>query len=68
MALYPRDYLNRLIEFEGTNIVRVLTGMRRSGKSSILSLYKDWLLNNKKIPERNIVFINFESLQAVSLT
>lgn len=69
MKLYPRDqYLRRLIGFEGTNIVRVLTGMRRSGKSSILLLYKNRLLQHKGIAERNIVYINFESLQSLSLT
>jgi len=69
MKLYPRDkYLRRLIEFEDTSIVRVLTGMRRSGKSSILLLYKDWLLQDKGMAESNIFYINFESLQAVSLT
>ena len=42
--------------------------MRRSGKSSLLKLYRDWLVNEKKIEEKNIVYINFESLKYANLT
>ena len=63
MTIFPRDrYLNQLTSFHGSELVRVITGMRRSGKSSLLKLYRDWLISEKKIEEKNIVYINFESL------
>ena len=62
MTIFPRDrYLNQLTSFHGSELVRVITGMRRSGKSSLLKLYRDWLISEKKIEEKNIVYINFES-------
>ena len=64
MTIFPRDrYLNQLTSFHGSELVRVITGMRRSGKSSLLKLYRDWLISEKKIEEKNIVYINFESLK-----
>lgn len=67
--MFPRDrYLNQLIAFYGAELIRVITGMRRSGKSSLLKLYRDWLVNEKKIEEKSIVYINFESLKYANLT
>ena len=69
MTIFPRDrYLNQLTSFHGSELVRVITGMRRSGKSSLLKLYRDWLISEKKIEEENIVYINFESLKYSNLT
>lgn len=69
MTIFPRDrYLNQLVSFHGSELICVVTGMRRSGKSSLLKLYRDWLVNEKKIEEKNIVYINFESLKYANLT
>lgn len=69
MTIFPRDrYLNQLIAFYGAELIRVITGMRRSGKSSLLKLYRNWLVNEKQIEEKNIVYINFESLKYANLT
>jgi predicted AAA+ superfamily ATPase len=69
MTIFPRDrYLNQLTSFHGSELVRVITGMRRSGKSSLLKLYRDWLISEKKIEEKNIVYINFESLKYSNLS
>lgn len=54
--------------FYGAELIRVITGMRRSGKSSLLKLYRNWLVNEKQIEEKNIVYINFESLKYANLT
>lgn len=54
-----QSYLSRLIEFKDTKFVKVITGVRRSGKSTILSLFKDYLLINH-ISEDQIISINFE--------
>lgn len=54
------NYLNLLIEAKDTEFIKVITGVRRSGKSTLLLMFKEYLLNNN-INERNIIHINFES-------
>lgn len=53
-------YLNLLIEAKDTEFIKVITGVRRSGKSTLLLMYKDYLLQNN-VSEKNIIHINFES-------
>lgn len=55
-------YLNQLIESKDLNLIKVITGVRRSGKSTLLLQYKNYLIS-QKIPERNIIYINFESAE-----
>lgn len=55
-------YLNKLVDFKDTNLIKVITGMRRSGKSTLLLLFKEYLINNG-IKENNIILINFESVK-----
>lgn len=54
------NYLNTLIDAKDTEFIKVITGVRRSGKSTLLLMYKEYLLNNK-ITEDRIIHINFES-------
>ncbi|MDR2711799.1 MAG: ATP-binding protein [Clostridiales bacterium] len=56
------DYLNRLIALKDKSLIKVITGVRRCGKSSLLDLYEDYLLQTGVDPE-NIIRINFESLE-----
>ena len=53
-------YLNRMIAAKDTEFIKVITGVRRSGKSTLMLMFKDYLLNNG-IKEENIIHINFES-------
>ena len=53
-------YLNKLIDTKDTEFIKVITGVRRSGKSMLLLMYKDYLINNG-VKEKNIIHINFES-------
>lgn len=53
-------YLNRLIEAKDTEFIKVITGVRRSGKSTLLLMFKEYLLLNG-VKEENIIHINFES-------
>ena len=52
-------YLDKLIEFKDTDFIKVITGVRRSGKSSILRLFEKYLLS-ENIDKSQIIFINFE--------
>lgn len=55
-------YLNRLIGFQDTELVKVITGIRRCGKSSLMKLMIQHLKENG-IQENQFVVINFESIQ-----
>lgn len=59
--LKKRDsYLNKLIAFQDTEPVKVITGIRRCGKSSLLKLMVEHLKKNGILPEQ-IIEMNFES-------
>lgn len=55
-----QNYLNKLINSKDTEFIKVITGVRRSGKSTLLLMFKEYLIENK-ISEKNIIHINFES-------
>jgi predicted AAA+ superfamily ATPase len=52
-------YLNQLISLCNQNIIKVITGIRRCGKSTLLSEFKDYL-KTKGVEEYNILLLNFE--------
>ena len=54
------NYLNTLIDAKDTEFIKVITGVRRSGKSTLLLMFKEYLLNNN-VSENQIIYINFES-------
>jgi len=61
--LKARDvYLQQLIAFKDTEPVKVVTGIRRCGKSSLLKLMIKYLLENG-IEQQQIVSMNFESME-----
>lgn len=55
-----KTYLKKLIDAKDTEFIKVITGVRRSGKSTLLLMFKDYLINNG-IKNDNIIYINFES-------
>ena len=55
-------YLNKLIAFLDKEPVKVITGIRRCGKSSLLKLMQEYLLDSG-IEQNQIIAINFESLK-----
>lgn len=54
-------YLNKLIQFKDKPLIKVITGIRRCGKSTLLDLFEEYLLNNN-IKKENIIHMNFEDL------
>ena len=58
--LVREKYLNQLIAGKDLNLIKVITGVRRSGKSTLLLQYKDYLIN-ENIKEEDIIYMNFES-------
>lgn len=61
------EYLNQLIENKDVDLVKIITGIRRCGKSSLLDLFHQYLLK-VGVPEENIIHMNLESLRYRNLT
>lgn len=61
------SYINEIKKFMNKPIIKVITGMRRSGKSIILKLISEELIN-EGVSSNNIIYINFESLMFSELT
>ena len=66
--LKSRDfYLNKLIAFQDTEPVKIITGIRRCGKSSLMKLMMKHILDSG-ISEDQIIAMNFESMEYRSMT
>lgn len=57
--IYREEYMKKLKAYKDKKIIKVLTGIRRAGKSTILKEFKKELINDG-ILEKNIISINFE--------
>ena len=55
-------FLNQLINFKDKDFIKVITGIRRCGKSSLLKLFADYL-KSENISDENIIQMNFESFE-----
>ena len=54
-------YIKQITQFVDKPVIKVLTGMRRVGKSTLLTMIKDEILKN--IPDNNKIYLNFESAE-----
>ena len=57
-----KDYMNTLIGLRDKNLIKVLTGVRRCGKSTVMQMFRDYLTADN-VSENQIVFMNFETLE-----
>ena len=60
-------YIDKLKKFIGKPQVKIITGIRRSGKSTVLRLLMDELIQ-KGVKENQIIYLNFESFSSLHLT
>ena len=66
--LKNRDlYLNQLIQFKDKKLIKVITGLRRSGKSTLLSLFENHLITSG-VDRNHIIRMNFESFEFDEIT
>jgi len=61
------EYLNQLIQNKDVDLVKIVTGIRRCGKSSLLDLFHQYL-TGAGVAEENIIHMNLESLRYRKLT
>ncbi|MDX9985774.1 AAA family ATPase, partial [Sphaerochaeta sp.] len=57
-----KSYMKQILDFLDKPVIKVITGMRRSGKSVLLELIKEEVLR-RGVKESQIFSANFESLQ-----
>ena len=61
--LIRENYLSKMRGFYDSNLIKILVGIRRCGKSVILTQIMDELKTTKKVKEDHIIFINFEFIE-----
>ena len=60
-TIVRKNYLNRIIELKDTQDIKIITGIRRSGKSKLMQSYIEYLKTN--YDNINIIFIDFMDLE-----
>ena len=65
--IYRAEYMNLLKEWQNKNIIKVVTGIRRCGKSTLLEMFRNHLAENG-VDTNQIISINFEALEVEELT
>ena len=58
-------YISKIKPFINKHVLKILTGMRRAGKSSLLHIIKDEIL--KDVADENKIYINFEATNLLSI-
>jgi len=56
-----QEYLNILVKSKDRQIVKVVSGIRRCGKSTLMEIYREWLVENG-VDAHRIIYINFEDI------
>lgn len=54
-----KEYFDKLIALRDKQIIKVITGVRRCGKSTLLEMFRSHLLDNV-VPDKNIISVNLE--------
>ncbi len=62
-----KEYLDKLIGFKDKQLIKVVTGIRRCGKSTLFELFRNYLLKNG-VTKEQITSINFEDADFEELT
>lgn len=67
MNIIREEYLNKLIALKDKHIIKIVTGIRRCGKSTLFEIFQDYLINNG-VSNEQIISINFEDYDYEELT
>lgn len=66
MIINRQEYLDKLINLKDKQIIKIISGVRRCGKSTLMDIFKDYLLKNG-VDNKNIISINFEDYDYYNL-
>lgn len=61
-----KEYMDKLKGFKDKKLVKVITGIRRCGKSTLLEMFRDWLLEHD-VDKSQIIYVNFEDFDNFEL-
>lgn len=61
------EYLNKLIALKDKQLIKIVTGVRRCGKSTLLKIYQEWL-RGQGVSDEQIIAVNFEDMDYEELT
>lgn len=65
--MIPRKlYLDKLIGFKDKKLIKIITGIRRCGKSTLFELYQQYLMHNG-VEKEQIISVNFEDVDVSEL-
>lgn len=67
MIVQRTEYLNKLIAFKDKQLIKVVTGIRRCGKSTLLEIYQEWL-KGQGVEKEQMISVNFEDIDYEELT
>ena len=62
-----KEYLDLLKEWKNEKVIKVVTGIRRCGKSTLLALFQEQL-KKEGVKKEQIISLNFEELENEDLT
>ncbi len=68
MIIKREKYLEKISRFYDSNLIKVLVGVRRSGKSILLNQIKEELISKRRIEPNHIISINLEDVQFSNIT
>lgn len=60
--IYREHYINQIRDFYDSDLIKIITGIRRSGKSVILEQVR----NEIKKKSENVIYLNFEDKKVLS--
>ena len=66
--IYRPMYVDKIMTYVDTPFIKILTGVRRCGKSTILKMIMEKLHNEKRIPQEQIVSYRFDSMEYEDMT
>lgn len=59
-------YLEKMIDYEDPRFIKIITGIRRAGKSTLLMLFSEYIKINR--PDERLLYLNLESFENLSIT
>ena len=62
MEVVRKEYFQRLLGWKDKKMIKVITGIRRCGKSTLLKMFREYLLE-QGVGENQIISINFEDYE-----